>query len=192
MSSTGSRSSKRAKTYTRYDPLSGRKVKVPETDPRFDEWPSRKPSKKSKREALIQEAAGGVGLSKEAAKAVGAVGTALAPTIARQIPKVIRAATKAQVNTGALSSILGTGVVTLGTSGAAALIAAGLGSYFTTRYIMERFSQGGRLDAALKALLKARREMSAKLGRELTREELQALNAHYQQVVRDIKARGGS
>lgn len=165
---------------------------MPESDPRYDEWPSRKPSKKAKREALIQEAAGGVGLGKEAAKAVGAVGTALAPTVARQIPKVIRAATKAQVSTGALSSVLGTGVVTLGASGAAALIAAGLGSYFTTRYIMERFSEGGRLDAALKALLKARREMSAKLGRELTRDELQALNAHYQQVVRDIKARGGS
>jgi hypothetical protein len=70
----------------------------------------------------------------------------------------------------------------------AILAAAGLGSYFTTKYIMERFSKGGRLDAALQAYLRSRRELAAKLGRPLTTAELQALNAHYQQVVREIKA----
>jgi hypothetical protein len=40
----------------RYNPITGERVKVPQTDPRFDEWSNRKPSKRTKRRAAIAEA----------------------------------------------------------------------------------------------------------------------------------------
>lgn len=43
------------KKFTRYDPVSGRKVSVYEDDYRFSEWPERKPSKQSKLAAKIRE-----------------------------------------------------------------------------------------------------------------------------------------
>lgn len=46
---------KKARTYTRYDPVTGRKYKVTEDDPRYDDWPSRKPSKRSKLAHKIRE-----------------------------------------------------------------------------------------------------------------------------------------
>jgi hypothetical protein len=153
----------------------------------------RKPSKRAKQEYAVGEVVeaspvGGLLRSESARKIAGTAAVAAAPKVLRSIPKVLRAATSAQISTGRLAGALGTGAVTIGTSGLAILAAAGLGSYFTTKYIMERFSKGGRLDAALQAYLRSRRELAAKLGRPLTTAELQALNAHYQQVVREIKA----
>jgi hypothetical protein len=68
-------------------------------------------------------------------------------------------------------------------------VAAGAGSYFATRYIMERFSPGGRLDAALKAYLRGTREAEAQAGRPLTPEERKVLFTHYKTIVDDINRR---
>lgn len=158
--------------------------------PRF---PHRKPSKRAKQEFAVSEVVGaspvaGVLGSQTARTIASTAAVAAAPRLVRSVPKILKAAMQAQISTGRLAGALGTGAVTIGTSGLAILAAAGLGSYFTTKYIMERFSKGGRLDAALQAYLRSRRELAAKLGRPLTTPELQALNAHYQQVVREIKA----
>lgn len=155
----------------------------------------RKPSKAAKREYAVGEVIGASPaaslLSSPEAKTVAAAAAVKAlPRAARTVSKVIKAATAAQVNTGVLAKTLGTTAVTLGGTGVALAAAAGLTSYFTTRWILNRFSKGGRQDAALKAYLRSRRELAAQLGRPLTTTELQALNAHYQQVVREIKAAG--
>lgn len=172
------------KKYTRYDPLSGRKVKVFESDPRFEEWPSRKPSKKAKTEARIEAVAGGVGLGKESAKALGAVGTALAPAVARQIPKAVRALTAQRA--------VGAGIwagSTVGGAGIPALLAAvGLASYFTTKWIINNFpTKERRIEAAWKLYIEATQKMRQKLGRELTLDERREMAQRWKAIQADIK-----
>lgn len=184
----------------------GRLLKVRKDDPRYGEedealmegreprYPHRKPSKAAKQRYRATEVVGGVagGLlsTPEARTAAGAALAASTPRLVRGAAKIAKAVgTRALATRIAVGGVATTGAVTAGIVGLLAL--AGAGSYFATSYIMNRFSQGGRLDAALKALIKARNELRAKLGRELTREELQVLNAHYQQVVREIRGKGG-
>jgi hypothetical protein len=122
-------------------------------------------------------------------KTLAPIALAAAPRALRSLPKAIKALTNTPIETGVLSRYVG-GATALPLSGfgVSVLAAAGLGSYFTTKWLLEKYSKGSRQDAALKAYLKSRREMAAALGRPLTTAELQALNAHYQQVVREIKA----
>jgi hypothetical protein len=179
-------------------------MKVTKDDPRYNEedealmagrpprYVHRKPSKKAKQEYAVGEIVGAspassILRSTAAQTAAATALTAAAPRIVRAVPKLLKAATAAQVSSGSLAGWLGTESMVMGSSGLAILAAAGLTSYFTTKWIMEHFSEGHRLDAALQAYLKSRRELAAKLGRPLTVPELQALNAHYQQVVREIK-----
>lgn len=69
------------------------------------------------------------------------------------------------------------------------LAAAGLASYFGTRYIIDHFpTKQRRLDAAADAYRKARRDLAASLGRELNAAELKSLSDHYKQVQRDINS----
>lgn len=173
-------------------------------DPRYEEednalmegrqprYVHRKPSKKAKQEYAVGEIVGSspaasILRSSGAQQVAATAAIAAAPRVVRAIPKILKSATAAQVGAGRLAGWLGTESMVLGSSGLAILAAAGLTSYFTTKWIMEHFSEGHRLDAALQAYLKSRRELAAKLGRPLTVPELQALNAHYQQVVREIK-----
>lgn len=128
------------------------------------------------------------GLPKEAQGVLAAAATPVVARAVKSVPSAIRAATKAQVSTGALARTLGTAAVTLGPTGLAALAAAGVGSYFATRYIIDHFpTKARRLDAAADAYRRARRDMAASLGRALTAAEQQALAAHYKSVVADIK-----
>lgn len=64
---------KKERTYSRYDPASGRKVKVTADDPRFDEWPSRKPSARKRTAAKIR------------ADPVGYIGKRVQQRIERQV-----------------------------------------------------------------------------------------------------------
>jgi hypothetical protein len=48
----------KARKYTRYDPVTGRKTSVTEDDPRYDEWPTRKPSKYQKEASKLYEKPG--------------------------------------------------------------------------------------------------------------------------------------
>lgn len=128
------------------------------------------------------------GLPKEAQGVLAAAATPVVARAVKSVPSAIRAATKAQVSTGALARTLGTAAVTLGPTGLTALAAAGVGSYFATRYIIDHFpTKARRLDAAADAYRRARRDMAASLGRALTAAEQQALAAHYKSVVADIK-----
>jgi hypothetical protein len=148
-----------------------------------------KPSAARKEQAKAESVVGAVVKDPALAKTLAPLAIGAAPRAIKALPKAIKAITSTPVQTGVLSRFVG-GATALPLSGfgVSVLAAAGLGSYFTTKWLLEKYSKGARQDAALKAYLKSRREMAAALGRPLTTAELQALNAHYQQVVRELKA----
>jgi hypothetical protein len=173
-------------------------------DPRLEEvqpngedlvWLSRKPSKQTAQKNQIAEVLGENAVARSLLDSPGArsvAGTALAtqiPRVARAIPRAVKSLGAArQVGAGiwAGSTVGGAGVVAL-------LAAAGLGSYFGTRYIIDNFpTKDRRLAAASDAYKQAKRNaaIAAGLGRdgaaELPPEVLQTLAAHYKQVVKDI------
>lgn len=83
-----------SRKYTRYDPVSGRKASVTEDDPRFDEWPTRKPTLEQRKfEKLRQDPVGTVRetVSKSVARGLGrAVGqgsTAVGKAIKKRAPE---------------------------------------------------------------------------------------------------------
>jgi len=185
-----------------YDTASGRLLgKFFPDDERFQEiedaemegrtplFSTTKPSAARKEAARAEGVVGTVVKDPALAKTLAPIALAAAPRALRSLPKAIKALTNTPIETGVLSRYVG-GATALPLSGfgVSVLAAAGLGSYFTTKWLLEKYSKGSRQDAALKAYLKSRREMAAALGRPLTTAELQALNAHYQQVVREIKA----
>lgn len=187
----------------------GRLLKVRKSDPRYEEedealmagrdprYPHRKPSKKAKQEYAVREVIGsspaaGILSSPEARMVASTAAIAAAPRVVRSVPKLLKAAAAAEVPLGpALSRATGAATWVPGASGLALLAAAGMTSYFTTKYIMERFSKGGRMDAALAAYLRSKRELAAHLGRPLQPGELKELYAHYKQIVQNIQTGKG-
>lgn len=208
-----SRSTTRArasgKLYKVYDlAAGGRLLKVRKDDPRFLEedealmagreprYPHRKPSKASKQRFAVGEVLGesevarGLLGSSTARTVASTAVVAATPRILRAVPRAIKAATAARFTVGAGiaqgATVGGAGVVAL-------LAAAGLGSYFGTRYIIENFpTKARRLAAAADAVKQARRgaAIAAGLGRDgaaqLPPAVLKALADHYRAVVADI------
>lgn len=201
---------KKAKLYKVYDlSNNGKLYKVTKDDWRYLEedealmegraprFLHRKPSTKAKREYAVGEVvsaspAGKVFSTPEAQKIAGAAVVAALPKAAKVGKNVIK--TFAKSATGAIAAGAAQVAAQSGVSTAAAtaglvgvLAAAGIGSYFSSRYIITNFlSRGARLDAALKALKKAQRDLSAKLGRPLNAAESRALYDHYKAVVDEI------
>jgi hypothetical protein len=191
-SASGSRKRSTAgKKYKRYDPLTGLKVMMTKDDPRYDEWPSRKPSKKTLRENRIEEGLENVGvtsrLSEGTKKALASGAAAAAPSIVRRVPRIAKALKNVALPVARTGLGAGT-TVALGAPGTLALLAAaGIGSYFGTRWIIDNFpTRQRRLNAAADAYRQSRRELAQRLGRELTAGEQQELAAHYKSVVAGI------
>jgi hypothetical protein len=175
----------------------GRLLKVRKDDPRYEEedqalmegreprYPHRKPSKATKQKYAVGEVIGSSPLvdsvlSPTAKTVASAAAVAAAPKIVRAIPKALRAATKVS------PQAIGTAVGLLARWSVVG--AAGVGSYFATRWLIDNFpTKQRRLDAAADAYRQARREMAAQLGRSLNEAELAALALHYKQVVADIQ-----
>jgi len=200
------RASASAKLYKVYDlQMGGRLVKVTKSDPRYLEeddaleegrlprYVHRKPSAATKRTFATGELVGGSEVARSILGSAGARTAAaaalapLAPKAIKLIPKIIKAAAGTVAATGSLEGVLGTGAVTLGASGLATLAAAGIGSYFATRYLIDNFpTKQRRLNAAADAYRKSRTTLAATLGRSLNSSELAALAAHYKSVVAEI------
>lgn len=198
------------KLYKVYDLASGgRLLKVTKYDPRYLEeddalaegrqprYVHRKPSAKTKREYAVTEVVAATPVGKvlatpEAQKVAGAALVAAAPKLAKVGKNVVKNLAKSA--TGAIAAGAAQVAAQSGVSTAAAtaglvgvLAAAGIGSYFSARYIITHFlSRGARLDAAFAAHAKAKRDLSAKLGRPLNSTELKALYEHYKSVVDEI------
>lgn len=89
-------------------------------------------------------------------------------------------ATRVTVGGAALSGAASAGVVGL-------LAAAGIGSYFATRWIIDNYpTKARRLEAAAIAYRRSRNDLAASLGRELNAAEHKALADHYKSVVASI------
>lgn len=152
----------------------------------------RKPSKKTKQEYAIGSVIGASPaaglLSTPAAQAAATTAAVGAGKVAyRAVPKIAKALAKVALPVGAGIWEGSTVALTGGTLGL--LAAAGLGSYFGTRYIIEHFpTKARRLEAAATAYRTSRRDLAARLGRELTQGEQKELAAHYKDVVRGINA----
>lgn len=184
--------------------MNGRLLKVRKDDPRYEDednaamtggvarYVHRKPSARAKQVYAVGETLGNNSVARgllDSPTARTVVGTAVAtqaPRIIRAIPKAIRAATGARMAVGAGiaegATVGGLGVV-------AFLAAAGLASYFGTRYIIDNFpTKARRLAAASDAYRKSRVDLATSLGRNLNAAELKSLSDHYKQVVKDINA----
>lgn len=148
-------------------------------------YPHRKPSKATKQKYAVGEVIGSSPLvdsvlSPTAKTLASAAAVAAAPKVARAIPKALRAATKVS------PQAIGTAIGLLARWSVVG--AAGVGSYFATRWLIDNFpTKQRRLDAAADAYRQARRELAAQQGRELNAAELAALALHYKQVVADIQ-----
>lgn len=162
----------------RYNPETGRKVRVPETSVEAQEWSSRKPSK-----GFAGELQRGLQLGGKAGTTLVATKVAerAIRTSSRQINKAVKELGKKAVKAAA-------GVGLTGTTAAAAL-AAGLIAYgLTKEAVYPQATVALRLDAALKNYLAVRRAMAKQLGRELTSIELRTLYNKYLETVVRIKS----
>jgi len=171
---------KKPHTVSRYDPATGRKVKVPVTSSMATDWPSRKPAKTAagllKQAAGLGGGAGAVYLGERAAKSVG---TKVTRTVQNALTKGVGA------GLGVVARAAG---VSTGTAGAA-IIAAALAGWNLGKAIS--YAQGNldlRLDAATRNLVHARNEAAQKLGRPLTPAEIRAMYDQYKQVIVRLKA----
>lgn len=171
---------KKPHTVSRYDPATGRKMRVPVTSSMATDWPSRKPAKTA------------AGLLKQAAGLGGTAGaTYLAETTARQVGRKVTSSAKRAIQKGAAA---GLGVVARAagvssTTAGAAIIAAALTGWNLGKAI--NYAVGNldmRLDQALRNYLAARREAQAKLGRPLTKAELATMYQAYKETVVRIKS----
>lgn len=169
-------------------------------DPRRDDdlnWSSRKLSARTLQKNQVAAALGGNAVTRSllsspaAQTAAGTLLVGAAPKAVRALPKLIRAASSAVAAGGAqvaaeagVSTFVGTASI------AGVLAAAGLTSYFTTKWILERSSRRSEaLALASDAYRKARADMAAQLGRALTAAELKALADHYKAVTAEIRSR---
>lgn len=171
---------KKPRTVSRYDPSTGRKVKVPVTSSMAKDWPTRKPAKTV------------AGLLKQAAGLGGTAGaTYLAESATKRVGRQVTATAKRAVSKGigagigqvASSSGLSKNVVA-GTIITAALVGWNLGK--AINYAVGNLDM--RLDQALRNYLAARREAQAKLGRPLTKAELATMYQAYKETVVRIKS----
>lgn len=130
---TTSRRKKKERLYTSYDPISGQKYRLPKSDPRYDTWPHRKPSKKAKAQARI---AAITGLTPEEAAVAQAVATPVARravTVGRRVATKIGGAAAAA--TVAAGQTAGLGAL----STASLVLITGLASYYATKSLQEHY-----------------------------------------------------
>lgn len=177
-SRTTSKRKKRERLYTAYDPIDGTKYRIPKSDPRYDEWPHRKPSKKSKARARIAAIAG---LSPEQAAVAQAVATPVARravTVGRRVAtKIGGAVTAATVAAGEAAG--------LGALSTASLVAlAGLASYYATKTLAAHYvSDEEMIEQQALAYKHARQQFEQENGRRLTQEENKYLAAEFKRVL---------
>lgn len=180
-----------------YSLLTGERIMVAADDPRLDDdenYSTRKPSKKKLRERQVGEALPEFLSPGMKTVVAGAVAPQVLKSVQRTTPRIAKAVVNVAKKVGgtvlpvARTGALAAEGVTLGAPGVVALLAAaGLGSYFGTRWIIDHFpTRQRRLNAAADAYRQSRRTLAASLGRELTAAEQKELAAHYKQVVREI------
>jgi len=172
---------------TRYNPETGRKVKVAANSAEAATWSTRKPPK-GFAGTLYQgfQIGGAAGTAHVTGKVADKVTRKVSTSLARAGKKLSGQAAKYGIPAvAAAGQAAGLGLAaTTGAILAAGLVAYGLGS----QAFYPQRAEGDRLDAALKNLLAARRAMETRLGRKLTSGENQVLYNAYKETVVRIKA----
>lgn len=164
--------------YVAYDPVTGKKYLMTKDDPRYAEWPHRKPSKKAVAAAKVSAITG----ISPAASAV------LTPVVAKAIEK--GGTTAKRTVTKLLAQVAGPALATAGASigagaatTAALALSAGLAGYWLTSAVL---NQGATIDARKRAVADAlrfaRADLTSRLGRPPTFEELKPLNQKYKEL----------
>lgn len=171
---------------------------VPQTDFRYDDWPSRKPSAAARRRyqrenATVAQRAGTV--VREAV-----VATARSATARRSIARGVKEAATVVREAGGVRAVASAmGALTMGEiagMGAAAIagtaavaVAAGLASYYLTTWAMERFrprTMDEKIHAAAMAYAEARKDLVRRTGRPVTPAENDALAQVFRARKREI------
>ncbi len=159
----------------RYNPETGRKVRVAETSEEATAWSSKKPPK------------GSAGILLRGYQVGGAAGAKL--VVEKAAERAIRGSSR-KIN-AAVKSITTKGLAATGLTSlsAAGVIAAGLVAYgLASQAFYPQATDALKLDAALKNYIALRRSLVARLGRPLTRDELRTIFQKYQETVIRIKA----
>ena len=199
------------RTYTRYDPATGRKVKVTQDDPRYDEWPNRKPSRRALAEFSGGETGGRAGRGRKAkrydpmtGRAVqvypddpryddwpsrkpprGSTPAAMRRTLETRIRNAGLRATGSLV--GKFTTIASAAGISTGAA-AAAVVAAGAVSFAVTTAAMKQLERAR--DPAVKrsqvalAYREARKKLAAKQGRALNATEQKLLAEWFKDTMR--------
>jgi hypothetical protein len=149
---------------------------MPKSDPRYADWPHRKPSKKSKARARI---AAVTGLDDEEA----AVAQAILTPVARRATSVGRRVLTKVGGVGAAATVAAGQTAGLGALTTASLVVlTGLASYYATRAIIEGGnSRENREYAAANEYRAARQEFARRMGRPLTADENKVLAAKFKE-----------
>jgi len=169
-----------ARTVTRWNPETGRKVKVPADSPEAEAWLTRKPS--STFVGLVGQVAGLSGTA-----GVTYAGTRLAAKAEKKLATTVARAL--QKGTGAGLGVVAQAAGVSSATAAAGVIAAALVGWNLGKAINYAVgNQEAKLDAALRNYLAARREAAARLGRPLTAAELAVMYRAYQETVVRLKA----
>lgn len=177
---------KKPRMVYRYNPETGRKVKVPETSLEATEWSSRKPPKGAAGLLLRGYQVGGqAGATLVAGKLAERVVRSSTRSINKLAGQALKFGLKVVPATQAAAAAAGISTATA----AASLIAAGLIAYgLGKQAFYPQATDALKLDAALKNYLALRRKMAASLGRPLTKAELQRIYQAYLETVVRIKA----
>ena len=172
-----SRKAPKVRTYVRYDPDTGLKVKVPESDERFDSWPSRKPSARAR--------------SKKAS--LGA--TIASKAVEHVVASAARSAASRRAAVGAVGGVATAAEAAGLTAGtAAAALAAGVLAFYATRYLKDAHAED--MDSKRAALAdgfrQAHRDLAKRLGRPIRTSdpEFTALSAEYKRAQRFLELNG--
>jgi len=166
---------KKPRMVYRYNPDTGRKQRVPDTSEEAEAWSAKKPPK------------GYGGILVRGYQKGGAAGAALVTQ--KVTEKVLRASSR-KINAAVKKAVAGgMGAVGLTATTSAAVIAAGLVAYgLASQAFYPQATTGLKLDAALKNYIALKKNLATRLGRPLTRDELRAIFAKYQETVVRIKA----
>ena len=154
---------------------------MPKSDPRYDSWPHRKPSKKSRARARIEAV---TGLDAGEAAVAQAVGTSVARKalgvgrrVAAKAGGAVAAATVAAGQAAGLGAL----------STASLVLITGLASYYATRALMNAPRPEDLAYEAANQYRAARQDFAKQAGRPLTAEENKVLGQKFREKLDAIQ-----
>ena len=180
---------RKARLYTRYNPLDGTKAKVTADDPRYGLWLSRKPGKKKIRQERAAELLGGSKAGGVIAEEVARKAVTSAGRIGSRVATGTFRGAAGKLAAPAVAALAG-----LGAAEAGGLAGAGAVSFFFTRWAADSLGKNlaDREQAALTAYVAARNKLVRDTGARdwsgVPAGQRAALFTAYQNTLKKIRA----